>query len=234
MPYKITPILCGIRETDQGVMTYLKNYGKRIWLPMWAFLVQGEGRNILIDTGLDDFIVPEEFTKQTGLTAKYLDEALAEIGLSPDDITMVINTHLHDDHCANNPMFEKAKFFVQARELEFAKNPHPLDHRFEPAFFEDCNFELMDGDQEIVPGINVIFTPGHTPGSQSVLVDTEKGPVVITGFCCNMENFPSAGPAVTPGVHTDALAAYDSAQKIKALKAAIIPCHALEAAEMKF
>jgi hypothetical protein len=61
-----------------------------------------------------------------------------------------------------------------------------------------------------------------------VLVETSQGTAAITGFCCNMENFPERGPAVCPGVHTDALAAYDSIQKIKDMNVIILPMHDLD------
>ena len=67
MTYTINPLLVGIRRVDQGIMTYQRGYGKRIWLPMWSFLLQGGGQNVLVDTGLEDFIIPPEFTAETGL-----------------------------------------------------------------------------------------------------------------------------------------------------------------------
>ena len=73
--------------------------------------------------------------------------------------------------------------------------------------------------------IDVILSPGHTVGGQSVAVNTSKGRAVITGFCCNDKNFPTAGPAIAPGVHIDLTEAYDSIQKIKDLADILIPLH---------
>lgn len=236
MSYTITPLLVGVRNVDQGIMTYQQGYGKRIWLPMWAFLLQekgGEGRKIIVDTGLDDFINPPEFTEDTGLEAQYMDEALAQHGLTVDDIDAVINTHLHDDHCGNNPMFEGKPIYVQRTELECCQHPHPLDYRYEPSFIEDLDIHPVDGDTELFPGISVIATPGHTPGVQAVKVETDDGPVVITGMCCNFSNFPANGPAVCPGVHFNAFNAYDEIQKLKAMRdegVTILPLHELSLA----
>ena len=83
----------------------------------------------------------------------------------------------------------------------------------------------MEGDAEIVPGIRVVLTPGHTPGGQSVAVQTDEGTAVITGFCCNGNNFPTVGPAVTPGVHINAIEAYESAQRVKDMADILIPIH---------
>ena len=229
MAYRIRALLTGVRDTDQGVMTYLKHYGRHIWLPIWSFLLQGQGKTVLVDTGLDDFVTPEAFVAETGLTPLYMDQALARAGVAPEDVDILLHTHLHDDHCGNNPLFPRAEVIAQRRELKFMADPHPLDHRYEPAFLEDQEIRAVDGDAEILPGLSVLLTPGHSPGGQTVLVDTDKGRVVIPGFCCNAENFPASGPAVCPGVHTDALAAWDSAQKVKALAAEglLLPLHDL-------
>lgn len=229
MSYSITPILTGVRNPDQGIMTYQQGYGKRIWLPVWVFLLRGNDKNILVDTGLDEneLFVPKEFEEETGLVAKSLVEGLEDNGLRPDDIDIVINTHLHDDHCGNNSLFPKAKFYVHRDELAFCKSPHPLDHRYDDYFIEETEFnEIVEGC-ELLPGVELVVSPGHTVGSLTVLVETGEGKVAITGFCCNKENFPENGPAVCPGVHVDAIAAYDSIQKIKNMDIKILPMHEL-------
>jgi len=228
MEHEITPLLVGIRRVDQGIMTYQRKYGRRIWLPMWSFLVRGNGHNILIDTGLDDFITPPEFIAETGLEPMTMEDALAREGLTPDDIDIVVNTHLHDDHCGNNLLFTRAVFYIQQKELDCCNTPHPLDYRYEPDFIDGLKVTPVNGDMELVPGVNLIHTPGHTPGCQTVRVKTAKGYVVIPGFCCNKENFPAAGPAVCPGVHCDAFQAFDTAQRVKAMGDLILPLHELE------
>ncbi len=229
MTFSIKPLLTGVRNPDQGIMTYQKGYGKRIWLPIWAFLVQGHSHNILVDTGLDEneLFIPAGFTKETGLEPASLVECLKNEYLTVEDIDIVINTHLHDDHCGNNGLFSKAVFYAHKIEVEFCNAPHPLDHRYDNYFIEGQTFILVERDQEIVPGITVIHSPGHTLGGLSVIIETGSGAAVITGFCCNQENFPANGPAVCPGVHLDAMAAWDSIQKIKNLGVTILPMHDL-------
>ncbi len=227
MEYEITPLLVGVRQVDQGIMTYQRMYGRRIWLPMWSFLIRGNGRAMLVDTGLDDFVAPPEFIAETGLDAQLMPDALAAAGLSPDDIDTVINTHLHDDHCGHNPLFTKAEFRVQQREIDFCHNPHPLDYRYDPDFIEGIDVKPVDGDHEVAPGIELFLTPGHTVGSQTIRVNTARGKFIIPGFCCNKENFPAAGPAACPGVHCDAYLAYDTAQRVKAMEGTVLPLHEL-------
>jgi glyoxylase-like metal-dependent hydrolase (beta-lactamase superfamily II) len=222
-------MLTGVRNPDQGIMTYQKGYGKRIWLPIWAFLVQGDGHNILVDTGLDEneLFTPNEFIQETGLVPASLGDCLAQHGLAPDDIDIVINTHLHDDHCGNNLLLTKATFYAHKSEVDFCFSPHPIDHRYDSYFIEGLDIIAVEDGAQIVPGIRVIHSPGHSPGGLSVMVETSEGPVVITGFCCNRENFPTHGPAVCPGVHLDAMAAWDSIQKVKELGVTILPLHDL-------
>jgi glyoxylase-like metal-dependent hydrolase (beta-lactamase superfamily II) len=92
----------------------------------------------------------------------------------------------------------------------------------------------VKGDTEIASGIRVIFTPGHTLGGQSVAVETAKGTAIIPGFCCTRETFEvppetqkmfPAWFVHTPGIHTDALAAFDSALKVKWMADIIVANH---------
>lgn len=230
MSYAIHPLLTGVRNPDQGIMTYQQGYGTSIWLPIWAFLLQGHGKNVLVDTGLDEdeLIIPASFTEETNLVPRTLAENLQIHGLSPDDIDIVINTHLHDDHCGNNRLFTSAQFYANREEIDFCRNPHPLDHRYDEYFIEEIEFEELSTDQEIIPGLQVLSMPGHTVGCMSVRVETGRGNAIITGFCCNAKNFPANGPAVCPGVHIDARQAWDSIQKIKKEEAIILPMHDLQ------
>ena len=85
----------------------------------------------------------------------------------------------------------------------------------------------VQGDAEIAEGVQVIFSPGHTVGGQSVAVNTVHGRAIITGFCCNAKNFPAQGPAIAPGVHINLAEAYDTIQKIRAMADILIPIHDL-------
>ena len=223
--YVIHPLVVGINETDQGIMTYQKGYGKRIWLPVYAFYLAGGDNHILVDTGMEEFMVPPRAVEETGLQIMEFEDALATVNLRSEDVDIVIQTHLHNDHCENTHKCVNAKVYVQKAELEFFKNPHPIDHRYYSDLLDHCDVITLEGDVEIVPGIRVVLTPGHTPGGQSVAVRTASGTAVITGFCCNAENFPSVGPAVAPGVHINAIEAYESAQRVKEMADIILPIH---------
>ena len=128
--YIIHPLVVGINETDQGVMTYLRDYGKRIFLPIYVFYLKGSDKNILIDTGLEQFMVPEGAEKECGFKILEFEEALQTLGLTPKDIDIIIHTHLHNDHCENDYKCENAIFYVHEQELKSIHNPHPLDYRY--------------------------------------------------------------------------------------------------------
>jgi glyoxylase-like metal-dependent hydrolase (beta-lactamase superfamily II) len=225
--YTIHPVAVGVNETDQGIMTYLRDYGKRILLPIYVFCIKGGDKNILVDTGLEQFVVSEETEQKCGFKIYEFENALSSFGLKPEDIDIIIHTHLHNDHCENDYKCSNASVYVQKSEYEFFKNPHPIDHRYYPDVFDGVNVIEIEGDAVIEDGIEVIFSPGHSVGGQSVAINTSKGKAVITGFCCNEKNFPEKGTAVCPGVHTDAIKAYDSAQKIKKIADILIPLHSL-------
>ena len=231
--YTIYPLVVGINETDQGVMTYLRDYGKRILLPIYVFYLKGGDKNILVDTGLEQFVVSDKIRKNCGLEIFEFEDALATLNLKPKDIDIIIHTHLHNDHCENDYKCSHADVYVQKAEYEFLKNPHPVDHRYYPDVLDDVNVIELEGDANISDGIDVIFTPGHSVGGQSVSVNTSKGKAIITGLCCNDKNFPLSGPAIAPGVHINVMEAYDSMQKLKKTADILIPLHDLSIGKLK-
>ncbi len=83
MEYVIRPLVIGANETDQGIMTYLRGYGKRIWIPIYSFVIEGGKERILVDTGLEQFVVPESVGLEYGLDILEFEEALDTVGLKP-------------------------------------------------------------------------------------------------------------------------------------------------------
>lgn len=231
--YTIHPLAVGFNETDQGIMTYQRFYGKRIVLPIYAFAIMGGDRKILVDTGLEDFVVPDDLEERIGFPVMNFEDALETIGWTPEDVDVIIHTHLHNDHCENDALCTNAEVYVQKAELDFCMEPHPIDHRYYPDVLEDVNIKTVEGDAEILDGIKVLFTPGHTPGGQSIAVNTEKGVALITGLCCNAENFPQGGGVICPGVHIDAIQAYESMKRIRETADILIPIHDIEVGKKK-
>src|ERR1700749_2401141 len=142
----------------------LRGGAARRW-PVHGFVVTHPGGAVLVDTGVGG---PQHVLDDWRVVNRSVADALAELDMSPADIGMVINTHLHFDHCGQNAVFSHAPCYVQRAEHERARTEsRELYDWFD---FMNARFELLDGDAEILPGLSVIATPGHTTGHQSVLV----------------------------------------------------------------
>jgi glyoxylase-like metal-dependent hydrolase (beta-lactamase superfamily II) len=225
--YKIRPLPLSVMELDMAVLMYRFNYGKKIMVPNCCWYIEGADKHILVDTAADAKLA----TAFRGLPAKEVasfESALGSIGLKPADIDIVVQTHLQWDHCANTAKCTNAKIVVLEEELRFAFAPHPiLAPTYKKSLFKGVNFVVAKGRCEIAPGIELIPTPGHTPGCMSVAVDTSKGKAVITGFCCLKENFgPPEGaseelvevtPVIAPGIHLNAVDGFESMLFVKGI-----------------
>ena len=102
---------------------------------------------------------------------------LARFELQTADVSMLVNSHLHFDHCGNNRLFPDAEIFVHANELSIASTPrYTVTGWFN---YEGARITPVSEDTEISPGVTLIQSPGHTPGHQSILVETAGGRTLI-------------------------------------------------------
>ena len=136
-----------------------------------CYLVQtSDGKNILIDSGLPADYIPPPGSPPTENKKNVL-EHLADLGLRPNDIDLLICTHFDVDHAGYHDAFTKAELIVQREHYELARSGHPRfaaarAHWDHPAL----HYRLIDGDTELLLGLTLIETSGHAPGHQSVLV----------------------------------------------------------------
>jgi N-acyl homoserine lactone hydrolase len=145
--------------------------------PVYAFLLRRGRESLLIDTGIGP---PHAEIDSAYRTARRdLRHALAEQDLEPEDVEGVILTHLHFDHVGMAHLFPGVPLYVQRAEWEAACRPNFTVAEW--VEFSGANYVLLDGDDVITPGIRVISTPGHTPGHQSVQVETADGVVLVAG-----------------------------------------------------
>ena len=155
-----------------------------VWAGLNSLLIRTGKHTVLVETGAGSKL-SEKMIKIYGQPAKLLDN-LAAAGIAPDDIDIVINTHLHFDHCGWNTVrrgdrvaatFPKAKYYVQEGEWRHAQEQNVRDaisyisDNYNP-LIESGQMQLLDGDQEIVPGISVRVFPGHTAHMQAVVVSS--------------------------------------------------------------
>lgn len=150
-----------------------------------CLLIEVGGKRVLVETGNGDKFPPKLKDMYGIYHDRSIAVALAELGVEPASIDVVVMTHMHFDHAggatrrrgdAVEPVFPRARHVVQRAELHAARHPHErnrasyLAENVEPLVEADL-FETVEGEAEVVPGVRVLPTPGHTPGHQSVLID---------------------------------------------------------------
>src|SRR5690348_3618402 len=188
-------------------------------IPVHGFLIKHPAGAGLVDTG---YGTPLELIKDYRPVNASVADALRKHSVEPADIRWVINSHLHFDHCGQNAVFPQAPFYVQRTEFE-------RRHRYETPVawleFAGARFELLDGESEIVPGVRVLTTPGHTAGHQAIQVDTTAGSALITGDACwTVEMFQGQAPRA--GMMEDDATFGRSLEKMRQLDpAAVHFCH---------
>jgi glyoxylase-like metal-dependent hydrolase (beta-lactamase superfamily II) len=143
----------------------------------FGFLIHHPRGPVIFDTGIGEGW--DRFDRLFKPVRYPLRELLASLSVGASDIQLVINCHLHFDHCGNNRLFPKARFLVQAEEFEAAKAPnYTVRDTFD---FPGAQIELLRGRTEVLPQLWVLPTPGHTPGHQSAVIETTAGRVVLAG-----------------------------------------------------
>ncbi|MBI2067952.1 MAG: N-acyl homoserine lactonase family protein [Deltaproteobacteria bacterium] len=236
---KIFPLKTGTIHCNKSIITLGRDFDQWIDIPSVAWLVETSNKMILVDTGMCDSARADRY-HYSGSCQKEnerIDRVLDQKGYSVDDIDMVIFTHLHWDHCSNCDLFRKATFYIQKREIVFARDPiPPYYHSYESAEvglkapFQSLKFEVIDGDCDIAPGIRILTTFGHSPGHQSVQVTTERGRYVIAGDAImsyeNLERDDKKGVAYRMiGRYMDFEKTWRSLEKITAAADFILPSH---------
>ncbi|HYV21193.1 MAG TPA: N-acyl homoserine lactonase family protein [Candidatus Bathyarchaeia archaeon] len=145
-----------------------------------AFVIEHARGVFLFDTGFS----PEPRKMVDLYQPVYMrpiDEALRAAGHGITDVKLIANCHFHADHAGGNRHFTRTPIFVQKRELAHARQQSDYTHLPHVADFPGAALEEIDGDAEPWPGIHIVPTPGHSPGHQSVVVDTKEGRVVLAG-----------------------------------------------------
>ncbi|MFZ0927679.1 MAG: N-acyl homoserine lactonase family protein [Syntrophobacteraceae bacterium] len=235
--YIVKPLVLGTLEADKSSFTYMAFPGTPIKLEVAVFLIKGAPRNILVDTGSWASLMAKYWPGK-GEDFQTLAEALGKEGLKFDDIDIIVQTHLHHDHCGYTSQFKNADIYIQEEEWIFAKAPHPLQAQYyPPELLKGWKKRLIKGDHDLFPGITILHTPGHTPGTQSMVVETAKGRAVIPGFCCTYDTFEEPAKVLPPGhpfshwevfapsIATDLNQAYNSCLRVKSLADVMLPSH---------
>ena len=233
------PITCYVVRTSDAVILFdtgvapravpglmrndsFERSSERVQIPIACWLIRTSDAVVLFDTGLSPRAVPglmrndpmARFTEDDLLVHR-----LDALGLEPDGVDLVVISHLHYDHAGGAQLFPKSELIVQKDEYAYAHYPAPF---FAPFYYRK-NFDLpgsrwrlLDGDTELVPGVTVLRTDGHTPGHQSLFVELpESGPVVLAGDSCYWQEH--IDQERVPGVVWDPTRALHSIKKLKTL-----------------
>ena len=200
------------------VRLHLAHLGIFNEVPVHGFVIKHPRAGaILVDSGVG--WGDEQLIKEWKVVNRHAADALAEHDLSPADVKIVINSHLHFDHCGQNAVFKHAPFYVQRSEVERARKDGDTIEWFD---FAGARFELVDGDAEIAEGVRVVATPGHTVGHQSVFVDAADGAAVMIGDAAYTADIYAKGEHADlsewPGQHSDRHAWTASLKKVQAMR----------------
>jgi glyoxylase-like metal-dependent hydrolase (beta-lactamase superfamily II) len=186
----------------------IPEHGAFLFDPVHVWLVTDGRTRILVDSGMPEIAEVTRRLKVNGAGGGHagLRRALAAVDVAPEQIDYVISTHLHYDHGCNLDLFEKACVIVQRDELAHAADPAPT-HR--PFYFKESLIHVMqrrrpkalrviDGDYRLMDGIEILKTPGHTPGMQVPIVTTARGKAaLVSDLGDHYKNWFPADPRAT-------------------------------------
>ncbi|MDX6691082.1 MAG: N-acyl homoserine lactone hydrolase [Solirubrobacteraceae bacterium] len=190
---RIIPLTVGWERLPKSYSVHGDTSGEILTEPVGAVLLDTADGWALIDTGINSVLIRDRplYERMHGRNhdivpilpetdGEPLEDALAEHGVALADITRIFLSHLHNDHAGGLRLFDPSiPVWVQRAEYEYGMSGHPFpeQHGMFRIDYDDplINWQLMDGDTEIAPGIETIFTPGHTPGHQSFLVTLPDG-----------------------------------------------------------
>ena len=152
--------------------------GERVVVNAWV--VRHPDATVLVDTGLAEHL-PAGDVAEMRFTRTPIVDALAAIAVRPDEIDLVVNCHLHADHAGGNVALRGTPILVQRAELEAAREPNYTV--VEDVDLDGGRWEVREGEHEPLPGIRIVPTPGHSPGHQSVAIETDAGLLLLAGQC---------------------------------------------------
>lgn len=218
----------GSLEVDMTFVTWNHGHGTLYRFPVYAIYIDHPQAKIMVDTGFEkawaDRMVP--FEKPMQDASQTLPAQLKLIGVKSQDITHVVNSHLHFDHCSGNKLFPNATFVMTKMELRHAFVPDPWERIGYDRNLVDMPgakielLELNGYEYELVPGVTLIDTPGHSTGHISVVVKLgSQAPMVFPiDVAWTRENLEHRR---VMGLHTDPLQLIHSMMKMQNLAARI-------------
>jgi glyoxylase-like metal-dependent hydrolase (beta-lactamase superfamily II) len=214
----------GDRDTTRCQFLYRDPSHERLTISFYFWLVLGGAEPIVIDTSFD-----AAYAKRRGLRS-YRDrtELLQHVGVDPREVTTVVMSHLHWDHCAGHSIFPRARLIVQKQEIEFwngdimryeaiasSGSAPTIEELQKPELVRRTS--AVNGDFQLAPGLEIYRVPGHTPGMQIVTAETSRGTVVLANDTMHYyENLERRRPVQVTMDMPGALRALDTVEKLAA------------------
>jgi len=236
--FTIQPLKTGTIMVDRGgYITRGIGLGEEVTIPAVAWYITDGKHKIMVDTGMCHTELADWHHKGSWQDpGEAVHERLNAIGVDPAELELVIFTHLHWDHVHNLDKFSNARFMVHRAELGFALNPIPpyyksYEHQRlgKTAPFVGIPMETLEGETEVLPGITVFPTFGHSPGHQSVAVQTKRGVHVIAGDAVfsydNLKPADEHHPFTIMGRFADIVGSWRSLEEITRRGDEILPGH---------
>jgi glyoxylase-like metal-dependent hydrolase (beta-lactamase superfamily II) len=192
---------------SRALMLWLRDWDVQVEANHYIWLLRWGDKEVVVDAGVSPKVALERDLSPYSNPV----DVLARVGVQAEAVRHVILTHLHWDHAAGVTLFPNATFYLQEEEFRFwtedpisqrppLRNPFISDESYKPYLSNlkgSDRLVLLQGDQEILPGIECILAPGHTPALQAVAVSTEEGTAIIGSDCAHMfdnykEDWPSS------------------------------------------
>jgi len=230
--WQILALDTGSSMLEKSMLTYTSGFGEIVRVPRIMWVLHGPS-TVVVDASVPLHGRPSEFIGEDFSRAphQFPANALRDAGVNPTDVEFVLLSHLHWDHAGNCDLFPEARVLVQQSELRYAIAPgrffrksflSPLGGWGRPPFLVP-GLDVVDGSTQIAAGLSVVPVPGHTPGSQAVVVDTTLGRFLIAGDAlCTYENIEADLP---PGFHTDVDASMSSMDLMRSMADHVLPSH---------
>jgi N-acyl homoserine lactone hydrolase len=230
--WQIVALDTGTSMLEKSMLTYTSGFGQIVRVPRVMWVLRGP-TTIVVDAsvpvdGRPSEFIGEDFSRDPHQVPA---NALHAAGINPADVEFVLLTHLHWDHAGNCNLFPDARVLVQQQELRYAIAPGRFFRRsflstlggWERPPYLVPRLDVVDGQAAIAPGVSVVPMPGHTPGSQAVIVNTSLGRFAIAGDAiCTYENIEADLP---PGFHTDVDASIESMDRVRQFAEHVLPSH---------
>ena len=236
---KMHLLSCGRLKMRKSIFIPSAERSETIELPVSSALLRHGQANVLFDTGCHP-AVPENPEARWGGLAKlmvpimqpgeHVLTGLAEVGLKPDDIDVVINSHLHPDHCGCNAFFRKATFICHAEELAAARAPNAEASGYLAAEWDQpMPVDAIDSQRDVFGDGRIVLLPlpGHTPGSIGALAQLDRsGPFLLAGDTVSLRETLDTGIIPRNTCDADALArSLDEVRRIEVSGATILCSH---------